>query len=239
MRVSFGRLALAWLVDLWIYFTILPAILQFYGVEYRDHGIILLIGFFACRYALERIWSTPGLVALAIDIHDRVPAIIAQREDSVSIGLAIVTILTGSQLVATSLGEPQPIPLFGLMLPTQIFAVSVFSIAVLLLVAGYLVAHMQMAGWWMILFLLASWIISVLAGWQAWQDLIVDMLVAKREQFGLSVRPGELEILPSLARAILTLPASIAILMLIGTRKQFKTPEWARQPEGEGAGKPH
>lgn len=222
MRAGFGRKFLAWFIDGWIFVSLVPSIMGWLGYRPDANVWLLFIAFLGIRYLLEHGYTSPGLVAMSIDIHDRVALDVALREDAVSLGLGVVTILGGFQAMSIALGGPAPIPLFGVVLPSPIFAVATFSLAILLITAGYLIARVMMAGWWMVTSLLALWILSVLTGWQSWQELVVSLLTAKREQLGLGLRPGELEVLPSIAKVVLIVPASIIMLMLIGTRAQFK-----------------
>lgn len=222
MRASFGRKLLAWLIDLWVYIGFAPIAMTQFGYASHESPILLVAGFFLLRVFLEKAFTTPGLLAMAIDIHDRVPFHIAQREDSITIGLAVVTILAGFQTMALAFDSPAAFPLFGAVFPDPLFAVILFSISILIVVAGYFVSHLMMLGWWMITFMLAIWMLSVTTGWDAWHELVVDTVRIKREAMGLHLRANEAEVLPAVARWVLVTPAAILLLLLIGTRRQFK-----------------
>lgn len=238
---SCGRKLLAWFIDAWIALAIVPPVLDQFGIGHGRYAVFLVFCFLALRFIFERALTTPGLLITAIDIHDRIPMHITVREDSASLGLGIIAFLAGSQLMGVSLGHPAPIPLFGLVFPEPLYAIALFSTSVLLMCAGYLTARISIAGWWMVTALLALWILSVLTGWEAWQELVVNLLALKRQEFGLGLRPGEAEILPILAKTILVLPPSFVILLLMGTYGQFKhsgdnrltnKPKQAKESEG-------
>ena len=206
---SLRRQLAAWAIDLLFFSTVLSGLAQFADSWLFAFHWVWFVAFYLIRRFSAAVATTPGLSALSIDMHDRVPAVIARNEDLFSVVLPLGMLCTGCFILTRGGGGPVP-PVLGMAGdPAAQSLVGLFLVVCAVALLRQLTPAKLLAGCFFVLTVLSVW-----ASLPLLDAYIADMLVSNRVSGGFIARPEDVEMLQLLFRIFLFgLPLlSLAIL---------------------------
>jgi hypothetical protein len=216
------RMFLAWYLD-FILFMALTRIATYFLLPSKELPFwMAFIVFVVVEVAANKTLGSPGMHMLSINRNREVDPSIFHRQNWLSILIGVFLILEGTKQLVRWTQFVVPKPFFG-YLPDPFLQIILSIISGLILVAtGYMFLKLNRFGLWLGLATAAGTVVSCMLSWQLWDQVVVEIVEARRECQGIPVRENEIEMMQLLMPEAIIIVAVISMVAMLFTAKQFK-----------------
>ena len=224
MMASQGRIILSWIIDLTalsVPLTFLKLALPFKhgSAPVAELGAFLL-AFIILRMMIAATIGSPDYHCLAIDFDGKVNQDVKARETILTILLGVLVISGGRQWLLQWHRTETVLPVFGMILPVDTFAIVSIGVGLFYMAMGLLVLNMTRLGFYLAMAGAAVSLTSAVAGWGQ-LDTMVGRLFDEASVQGIPTIPMMMEILQRFARWASIAPTIVFALIVALHAKRF------------------
>jgi hypothetical protein len=217
------RLILSWYIDFLFFISLWMLLDYFFEVEVLAPVWLPYTLFVAIRLITQKYIGSIGLISLSINKDTmQVNETVYDNENWITIFLGVLLILEGTKKLVrwTEIYVSQPV--FGFFPDdnTQIIIYVVYGM--LSILAGYWFLKLNIKGLFLGLSIVLVNMTSDALSWRLWDPVVEEMVLKRRETYGIPVREGEVEFMQSIFPEWILIFASIALFAMLFTFKRFK-----------------
>ena len=225
MMASQGRRILAWIIDLIVLsvpLSYLRLALPFKSgsAPVAELGAELL-AFIILRMMIAATIGSPGYHCLAIDFDGKVNQDVKARETILTIVLGVLVIAGGRHWLLQWQRTETVLPVFGMMLPADTFAIMSIGIGFFYMTMGLLVLNMTRLGFYLAMAGAAVSLTSAVASWGQLDTMVGRLFLEEATAQGIPAIPMVMEILQRFARWASIVPTIVFALIMALHAKRF------------------
>ena len=225
MMASQGRMIVAWIIDLIVLsvpLTYLKLALPFKSgsAPVAELGAYLL-AFIILRLMIAATVGSPGYHCMAIDFDGKVNQSVKGRETILTILLGVLVIAGGRQWLLQWQRSETVLPVFGMMLPADAFAIVSIGIGLFYMTMGLLVLNMTRLGFYLAMAGAAVSLTSAVASWDQLDTMVGRLFLEEATAQGIPAIPMMMEILQRFTRWASIAPTIVFALIVALHAKRF------------------
>ena len=147
---------------------------------------------------------------------------IHNNENWLTILIGVLLILEGTKKLVRWTQFIVPLPFFGVLVDSTTQMILNVTGGILFVLAGYMILKLKQTGLFLGIGLTIGTIASSIISWSLWDQIIPQMVEARRNLQGISVREGEVEFMQSLFPEMFLIFGVIFLIAMLLSIKRFK-----------------